>query len=561
MASAQETQPLLSGKKFGYDHQSPDTVRVHSPSSGGSTQTEEASDVDIVASRLNGVSLFTILFGLWIGVSLSSMDVSIVATIYTKIGTEFKRSNEIIWIATAYMLSYTALQPLYGRISDIFGRKSAVVFATTFFFVGSVLCGMATGIWYLAIARIIAGIGGGGIHTLTTILISDLVPMRERGSYQGYSNIAYSVGSVIGAPLGGLLSDTVGWRWCFYINIPFLCITMYIMTFLLTDYNIKEQVEAGKSSDLWQRLKQVDYAGVITVVTAVSAFLIATSMGGNMVPWSHPMVIGGLSVSILSALAFCYVEKNWAASPLMPWHIISSRTPLACSAANLFLIMSSQSTIYLIPLFFQGVLGFSPAKSGLYYLPKVGAISIGSVYAGKHMARTGEYQRLTIFGSTLCVASMIGYASWSPSTSSTILILTTLTDGLSLGMVLTTTLIAMLSCVGAKEMATITSMSYLFRSTGGVIGISITSAIFQGLIKAMLLERITGPDAAQYIEIARKSMNDIRELLPKDVLEIVLETYQVALRYAFLCCVLASLLSLLSTFFIQRFELETRMRK
>ncbi|ORX55061.1 hypothetical protein DM01DRAFT_1335358 [Hesseltinella vesiculosa] len=561
MASTQETTPLLSGQKPAYDGQAPGSVSVHSSEESEESIQTEMSDGDIVASRLNGVNLYTILFGLWIGVSLSSMDVSIVATIYTKIGTEFKRSNEIIWIATTYMLSYTALQPLYGRISDIFGRKSAVVFATTFFFVGSLLCGLATDIWFLVIARGIAGIGGGGILTLTTILTSDLVPLRERGSFQGYSNIAYSAGSVIGAPLGGFISDTIGWRWCFYINIPFLCITMYIVTFLLTDYNIKEQVEAGESTDLWYRLKQVDYAGVLAVVTAVVAFLLATSMGGNMLPWSHPFVIGCLVLSLLSAIVFCVVEKNWASSPLMPWSIISSRTPLACSTTNLFLIMSSHSTIYLIPLFFQGVLGFSPAKSGLFYLPKVGAISVGSLYAGKHMARTGEYQRLTTFGSLLSLIAMIGYASWSPFTPSAVLVLTAFADGLSLGMVLTTTLIAMLSCVGAKEMATITSMSYLFRSTGGVVGISLTSAIYQAIVKSLLTERITGPDAAEYIDIARKSMNDVRTLLPDDVLQVVLQTYQVALRYAFSYCVMTALISLISTFYIQRFELQTKIKK
>ncbi|KAI8074876.1 major facilitator superfamily-domain-containing protein [Gongronella butleri] len=573
----QETTPLLGGKQPAatmYIDETPspdDPERIsiltsRSPSSLNSVSTqsdtvEDTSDDDIVATRLNGVSLSTILLGMFVGVTLSALDVSIVATIYTTIGTEFKRSNEIIWIGTVYMLSYTALQPLYGRISDIFGRKNAIVFAAVLFFVGSLLCGAATNLWFLVVARAIAGMGGGGINTLTSILVSDLVPLRERGTYQGYSNIAYSVGSVVGAPLGGLLTDTLSWRWCFYINLPLLCVTMYVALYKLTNFNLKEQMEAGETFDLWKRLKQVDYAGALTVVLAVVSFLLATSMGGNIVPWSHPLVVAGIVTAVVLAVLFCFVEKNWALNPLMPWSIISSRTPLACASVNFWLVMATQSTIYLIPLFFQVILGYSPTKGGLYYLPKVGAISIGSLYAGKYMSRTGEYQKLTIVGSLIALCSMIGYTCWHPESHFVFLVLPTLMDGFSLGLVLTTTLIAMLSCVGPKEMATITSMSYLFRSAGGVIGISVTSAIFQGKVKSLLAERITGPDAEKYIEIARKSMNDIRVLLPDDVLQVVLETYQLALRYAFGACIFIAAMQFISTLFIQRFELQTKIKK
>ncbi|KAI9486778.1 MAG: major facilitator superfamily domain-containing protein [Benjaminiella poitrasii] len=510
---------------------------------------------ETLKKRLNGASVYTIFSGLYVAVILSSLDSSIVATIYPQIGTEFKRSNEIIWIATSYMLSYTALQPLYGRISDVFGRKSALLFATCVFFIGSLLCGIATNLWTLVVARAIAGVGGGGINCMTTVITSDLIALRERGRFQSYSNIAYAVGSVVGAPLGGFLTDTLGWRSCFYINLPFLLLTIYIATQLLTNYNLEDQ-----EATFQERLKKIDYVGATTIVLSVVSFLIATSLGGNIKPWSDPIVLLCFASSLALVILFCLIEAKYSPYPLMPWEIIASHTPLACSFTNFWCVMATTSLVYITPLFFQALLGFSPSLAGLYILPKVASISIGSVLAGTYMSRTGEYRNITITMALLAFGSMVGYTCWTPHNTSKAFIFTCLTaDGLSFGAIITTTLIAMHSCVNHSEMATITSMSYLFRSVGGVIGISLTSAIFQGIVKYILTDRITGPNAELYIEIARKSMTEVRELLPPDILPIVLDAYQIGLRYTYGSCILISSLTVLSTLFIRSYDLSTKM--
>lgn len=523
---------------------------------GDHVDAAQKADDDLLKKRLNGASIYAVSSGLWIAVILSSLDSSIVATIYPQIGTEFKRSNEIVWVATSYMLSFTALQPLYGRISDVFGRKSALLFASTVFFIGSFLCGAASNLWALVIARAIAGIGGGGINCMATVITADLVPLRERGKFQGYGNIAYAVGSVLGAPLGGFITDAFGWRLCFYINLPLLIITIYIATKLLTNYNLEE-----KASDdtLSKRLKKIDYAGATTVVLAVVSFLMATSLGGNIKPWSDPIVLSCFAGSIVLAVLFCIIEAKFALHPLMPWNIISSRTPLACSATNLWCLMATTALIYITPLYYQALLGYSASVAGLYVLPKVASVSFGSVMSGVYMSRTGEYKKLITCASLMSLASMIGYSLWTPQTPYYIQFLSFLGDGLSLGVVITACLIAMHSCVQQSEMATITSMSYLFRSIGGVIGISLTSAVFQGLVKKFLQESITGPDAELYIEIARKSMTEVRELLPPDVLAIVLQVYQTALRYTFLTCAGISCLTVFSSLFIESYELSARV--
>ncbi|KAI9485783.1 MAG: major facilitator superfamily domain-containing protein [Benjaminiella poitrasii] len=517
---------------------------------------KEEQDELLLKKRLNGSPLMVVLMGLWIGVGLSSLDASIVATIYPKIGTEFKRSNEIVWIATAYMLSYTALQPLYGRISDAFGRRTALLFATIVFFIGSGLCGASNNLWSLVVSRAIAGVGGGGMNTMSAVITSDLVSLRERGKYQGYANIAYGLGSVIGAPLGGLMTDHIGWRYCFYINLPLLLISLYVGIYLLTDYNLKE----APSSTLWVRFKSIDYGGACTIVIAVVCFMLATSMGGNSRSWSDPLVYGLLLVSGFFIILFCYIEKHVAQTPLMPWTIISARTPFACALVNFFTVLGSFAMTYTTPLFFQGVLGYSSSQAGLFFLPKVLAMSCGSLTSGFWISRTGEYRRLLTTMACISLVAMIGTSFWTAETSFTFMIICLLLDGFSSGAIITGALVAMLSCVGSNEMATVTSISYLFRSSGGVVGISATSAIFQGIIKKYLTEKITGPDADKYIEIARKSMTEVRALLPPDVLSIVLNTYQVAIQYAFYFCVFIAILCTLSTLFIQQFQLHTKVK-
>ncbi|KAG2197122.1 hypothetical protein INT47_004187 [Mucor saturninus] len=524
-----EASPLLRDEGPAYQSNNSNAPSLSSVvSTSGEIDTTKANDA-LLKKRLNGASIYAVFSGIWIAVILSSLDSSIVATIYPQID---------------------------GRISDVFGRKSSMLFASSVFFIGSLLCGAATNLWALVIARAIAGIGGGGINCLTTVITADLVPLRERGKFQGYGNIAYAVGSVLGAPLGGFITDSLGWRFCFFINLPLLVVTIYVATKLLTNYNLEENTSGETLSE---RLKKIDYAGAITIVSAVICFLMATSLGGNIMPWSAPIVLGCFASAVVLAIAFCIIEAKYAIHPLMPWDIISSRTPLACSSANLWCVMATTSLIYVTPLFYQALLGYSPSTAGVYIMPKVASVSFGSVMSGIYMSKTGEYRKITIVGSLMAFISMAGYSMWTPSTPYYFQFFCLLIDGLSLGVIITTTLIAMHSCVDPSEIATITSMSYLFRSIGGVVGISLTSAIFQGVVKQILQEKITGPDAALYIEIARKSMTEVRELLPEDVLTIVLDAYQVGLRYTFTACAGLAGLSFFSTFFIESFDLSRRV--
>lgn len=223
-----------------------------------------------------------------------------------------------------------------------------------------------------------------------------------------------------------------------------MLLTIYVATKLLTNYNLEENL-SGET--LGQRLKRIDYAGAITIVLAVVCFLIATSLGGNIKPWSDPLVLGCFASATILTVLFCIIEAKYALYPLMPWNIISSRTPLACSMTNFWCIMATTALIYVTPLFFQALLGMSASKAGMYFLPKVASISIGSVLVGKYMSHTGEYRKITIFMALIALSAMIGYSFWTPETPKWFMFYCLAADGMSMGGIITTTLIAMHSCV------------------------------------------------------------------------------------------------------------------
>lgn len=190
---------------------------------------------------------------------------------------------------------------------------------------------------------------------MSAVITSDLVTLRERGKYQGYANIWYAVGAMLGAPLGGWLTDAIGWRYCFYINLPFLLISIYVCTWKLTDYNLAptDGDDNRTKTSTWERVQKIDYVGAILIVAAVLAFMVATSLGGNSRPWSDSLVVSLLAAFVVLTGLFLVVEKNYAELPLMPWYILTSRTPLACAFCNFCAVICSFASTFITPLYYQ----------------------------------------------------------------------------------------------------------------------------------------------------------------------------------------------------------------
>ncbi|KAH9844047.1 vacuolar amino acid permease [Rhodofomes roseus] len=500
-------------------------------------------------NKVSGTDLAWVLAGLWSAVFLGALDGTIVATLLAPIGSYFNESNRSSYIGTSYLLSVCCFTPLYGRLSDILGRKGAMLLALSLFGVGTFLCGLAPSMDGLIVARAIAGMGGGGVMTVSSIAVTDLIPLRQRGLYQGLTNILFGLGAGLGGPLGGFLNDTFGWRSAFLFQMPIL---LFSFVLVIVKVNIKLPEEIQQQS-LHTKIRRIDYLGSFTLVGTVGCLLLGFSLKSTEeLGWSHPLIWGLLLASVIWCILFVLVETHWSPYPVMPMRLVKQRTPLFVSLACFFGSVAAFSALYNVPLYFSAVRLDSSTDAGLHLLPHSVAISTGSVFAGWYvvMRRTGKLYTLTLVSCfmTVIAASMLVF--WNENTSWFHLWFDIVPQGLGMASVITTTLIAMIASVVKEDLAVATGITYLFRTTGQVLGVSLSGALLQAILTRKLRERITGPGAIEIIEQIRHSTSMIPQLEPH-LRQAAVDSYADALRIVFICQAVANLLCFLCCIPIQ----------
>ncbi|KAK2050404.1 major facilitator superfamily transporter [Colletotrichum somersetense] len=515
-----ETSPLL---------RNPDSEVVND---NGTLENGSANGVPAVAQDANdnrdgnpemAKKMHILLPAVGIGIYLCAVDQLLTVATYAKIGSELHALKNTSWLATAYYITLTSFQPLYGKLSDIFGRKECLLFAYVIFGLGSLGCGLAQSFAQLCVARAVAGIGGGGMNSVVAILLSDIVPLRERGVWQGYLNIIFAAGTSTGAPLGGLLADTVGWRWSFAGQVP-LCALAFLSVYFVLDLPRTDHAH-------WrEKVRRIDFLGAATLVAAVVALLVGLDSGSNN-GWSSRVTVAGLaSAPVLFAL-FVLVEMRVASHPFAPGHIIFDRSLFASYLANFFGIAGHIASVFFLPLFFQAVQG--------------------AVGAGMWMKRSGRYYALTLlaYGLTVLAVAPIVAALGACSSAGVVGGMALLALGGGAG--ITTTLVALLSNAAVQDTAVVVACSYLFRSLGSSIGISVCSAVLQQVLRTQLAARLSDGDEARRVEErVRESLDYIRQLPPAVAAE-VRTSYQLATLGAMVPVALFLVLAFASTFFIR----------
>ncbi|KAJ5602106.1 hypothetical protein N7510_011640 [Penicillium lagena] len=484
-----------------------------------------------------------------LGIFLSAADQTIIMASYGQIGSDLKALNLTSWIATSYFLTLTSFQPLYGKLSDIFGRKQCLLFAYAIFGIGNLFCGLARNINELIAARVFQGIGGGGMTTVVSILMSDIVPLRDRGLWQGIINIIYATGSGTGAPLGGILADYIGWRWAFLAQFP-LCIIAFIAVSFMLKLPPRENAH-------WKtKLRRIDFLGAIVLVGAVFGFLLGLDRGSN-VSWKMPITIISLSVSVVLFVLFLLVEIYLAAEPFAPGHIIFDRTFFACYCCNFFSFGGWLAALFYIPLYFQAVDGVSATVAGLRLLPSILAGVTGSLFAGFVMKWSGKYYWLTVAAYTslttgcFCVCLFSGAAV----ESTVMMIMGMVMAAFGNGIGVTSTLIGLISNATHEDQAVVTACSYLFRSLGSVIGLSLSSTVVQQLLRARLRSELhSSKDIDQIVDGVRESLDFIKKLDP-EVARIVRNCYGWSTNKGFGFMVVVVFFALFSSFFIRESKL------
>ncbi|KAF2149556.1 MFS general substrate transporter [Myriangium duriaei CBS 260.36] len=452
--------------------------------------------------------LLLIMFPMYCSAFFAAADGTIVATLASPIASSFKSFTLVSWIATGYLIANAAFQPLSGRISDIYGRRPGIIFACTFFAVGTLMCGLAKTPGMLIAGRVIAGTGGGCINTLTTFIATDLIPLRRRGLWQGFSNLVYGSGMATGGVVGGLINDSLGWRWAFNIQVPFIVVAG-IWAAIAVDIPVKE---TDKS-----KIKRVDFAGALTLATSLVLLLLGLNTGGNLLPWSSPLVIVSLVLSILVLLAFIYIEARVASEPIIPVRLLLHRTVMSALLANWFGTMSVFAIFYYAPIYFTSLQHLSSSGTGARLAASSAGTALGSMSAGLIMRLSGRYYWLMAGDAFLSVLSAAliaiffrpGLALWPP-----FLILGL--HGFAYGALLTISLLALLAAVSHRDQAVITSAQYAFRSTGSTIGITLAAAVFQNVLSNGLENRFGDrPDAGRIIARLRDDPGEIAGLGPR----------------------------------------------
>ncbi|KAM5540180.1 hypothetical protein V8D89_006320, partial [Ganoderma adspersum] len=542
--SANERTPLLAGSGF----ESADT-----PASRESTLVEADSIQD---DRLdaNGeaddapakphVSLIAVMAPMLLGIFLVAMDGTIVTSTYASIGSQFEQLQNTSWIATGYMLSLTSFQPLFGKLSDIFGRKSCLLFAYTIFALGCLFCGLARNMTELIAARALTGIGGGGMATVGSIIMSDVSTLRQRGTLQGIANVAWAVGQATGAPLGGFLADNIGWRWAFMLQVPLAFLAILTVGIFLT-------LPRSPTGDLRAKVARIDFAGAFTLVASIFLLLLGLDRGGN-VAWRDTTTIASLAGAGAFFALFVLVELRWAREPCAPKRIVTNRTLLASYLANLFSNAAGITLIFSVSLYLQAVQGARAGEVGLILLPTIFGGVAGSLGIGLIMQATGKYYVATVasfalmlFG-TVVVALVTG--PWKYTLAG--LSFGIIANNLGIGAGITSTLVALVANAGPEDQAVATAVSYLFRSLGSVVGLSVGTTLTNDVVRNTLRKRLSGDDVEEIIRRVRESLAYMNQLEPAVRAKVVL-SYQDGLQAAFWFSAVLCAVTLVTSFFIK----------
>lgn len=507
---------------------------------------------------------------MWIASFLNAFDGTVVATLLGPISSSFKATNLASWLGTSYMLSVCCFTPIYGRLCNIIGRQGSMLLALAIFTTGNLLCAFAPSMEALIAARALAGMGGGGLSIIGSTIMSDIVPITHRGIFQGLANLAFGSGMGLGAPIGALINDCLNWRWAFWVQIPVLLFASYLVHSNVR-YDVPSRPSSGAATPnpaavkqtAMQLFKRIDFLGCFLLAGWVGAALIAISLNINSTAtnaynWSDPIMIGLFATSAVLFVLFLFVELKWAAEPVMPFELLVSRTPVAVAINNFVLSVANFAILYSVPLYFTTVRQMSASNAGAHLIPNSFVGVIGSLGAGLIVRRTHKYYWLNTFCACFGVIGCFLISTWRLGTSEWMLWTNMSFTSFAMGAVTTLTIVALIADVGPEHVAIATSLSYVFRTIGQVLGVALSGALTQAVLTWELEKRIRGPNAEEIIASIRESSASIR-YLPEPLKSIAIASYQKGLHAVFICTVVLSVITLLSGLGIRELDMKQIM--
>jgi EmrB/QacA subfamily drug resistance transporter len=418
-------------------------------------------------SPLDHAAIRTIVLGTMLAMFLSALDQTIVATALATIGRSLADVENLSWVVTAYLLTATSVTPLYGKLSDIYGRRNMLLVGIGIFVAGSIAAALSPSMMILIIARAVQGLGGGGLISLAQTIVGDVVSPRERGRYQGYLGMVFAFASIGGPLLGGFLAGRLHWSLIFWINLP-----LGLVAFLMTNAVLKRLPR-------YERAHRLDILGAAFMMSATILLLLALTWGGSRFAWSSFAIQGLLAGSVLLWVLFAI--RLWTArEPFLPLALLFNPVVGFGTATATFVYGTMIGLTIFVPLYFEVVRGLSASESGLALIPLMFGTVVGSTATGRYMARLAHYKRMPVVGLAVAVATLIVLAVEPTRPSLAIVGIALALVGLGIGSLLPVTTVAVQNAVLPHQLGTAIGAMSFFRSLGGAIIVAVFGAIVLG---------------------------------------------------------------------------------
>jgi EmrB/QacA subfamily drug resistance transporter len=419
-----------------------------------------------------------VLPGLLLALLLAMLDQLVVSTALPRIVGDLGGLNHLSWVVTAYVLTATVTTPLYGKLGDLYGRKRLLIFAIVVFLIGSALSGAAHSMDQLIAFRALQGLGAGGLMVGVMATIGDMVSPRERGQYVGFM-MAIMMVAMIGGPLvGGYITDSLSWRWIFYINMP---VGGAALAYIIAVLHLPRHKVAHR----------IDYLGAGLLSAGVTAIVLVTTWGGGQYAWGSTVIVGLIALGIAAVAAFLYIESK-AAEPIIPLHVFRQRNFSLATGMSFLLGLVMFGAMVFLPLYQQTVQHASPTISGLLMIPMMLGATVTSLIAGQITTRTGRYKALPVIGGAAMTVALVLLSTIGVGTSRLTSMSYYVVLGVGMGFLMQITTLVAQNSVEPKDMGVATSARTFFQQVGGSIGVSIFGVVFARAWQGALAARLPG---------------------------------------------------------------------